>query len=179
MRWTLVAGGVIAVWAVVATRPDRPAGTPLLPDESLLPPLSERLPEEPLVVQPHGSPGCRGGTWNRAGAAGWQTGLGRILHEPLVKWDRMAEHIRPNLATSWEMRDDGRVWIIHLRKGVKWSDGVPLTSEDLVTVYEDITLNDELRAQGHGYVRDGEPVVIKTLARYTAEVSFASRSPPS
>ena len=175
--WTLAAGGLMAAWALVATRPDRPAGTPLLPDESLLPPLSERLPEEPLVVKPHGTPGRRGGTWNRAGASGWGTGLERILHEPLVKWDCMAEHIRPNLATSWEMREDGRVWIIHLRKGVKWSDGVPLTSDDLVTVYEDITLNDELRAQGHGYVRDGEPVVIKALDRYTVEVSFAKPQP--
>ncbi len=175
--WILVVSGLIAVWAVVATRPEREAAEPLVPDEASLPPLSERLPEEPLVVQPYESLGRRGGTWNRAGASGWATGLERILHEPLVKWDRMALNIRPNLAVSWDMREDGRVWIIRLRKGVKWSDGHPLTSDDLVTVYEDITLNEALRAQGHGYVRDGVPVVITALDRYTVEVSFARPHP--
>jgi peptide/nickel transport system substrate-binding protein len=172
-----VAVGVIALGTFLTTRDKAPAMAPLLPDESVLPPLKDRLPEEPLVVQPYESLGRRGGTWNRAGASGWQTGLERILHEPLVKWDRMAERIRPNLAASWEMREDGRVWIIRLRKGVKWSDGFPLTSDDLVTVYEDITLNEELRAQSHGYVRDGEPVVIKALDRYTVEVTFAKPHP--
>jgi len=36
----------------------------------------------------------------------------------------------PDLADSWEMLDDGRRYVFHIRDGVTWSDGVPLTAHD-------------------------------------------------
>jgi len=39
------------------------------------------------------------------------------------------EKFTPLLAESWEKSDDGTVWTFHLRKGVKFHDGEPLTSE--------------------------------------------------
>jgi len=38
---------------------------------------------------------------------------------------------KPSLATSWEVRDDGRQYVFHLRHGVKWHDGQPFTSADV------------------------------------------------
>jgi peptide/nickel transport system substrate-binding protein len=38
----------------------------------------------------------------------------------------------PGLAESWEGSDDGLTWTYKLREGLKWSDGKPLTSEDIV-----------------------------------------------
>ncbi|MYB36190.1 MAG: hypothetical protein F4Y26_02120, partial [Gammaproteobacteria bacterium] len=35
--------------------------------------------------------------------------------------------VLPNLAESWELSEDGRTTTIHLRPGIKWSDGHPLT----------------------------------------------------
>jgi len=40
--------------------------------------------------------------------------------------------LTPLLAESWEKLEDGRVWIFHLRKGVKWHDGIPFTAKDVV-----------------------------------------------
>jgi peptide/nickel transport system substrate-binding protein len=40
--------------------------------------------------------------------------------------------LRPLLAESWEMQEDGKVWIFHLREGVKWHDGEPFTADDVV-----------------------------------------------
>jgi peptide/nickel transport system substrate-binding protein len=37
----------------------------------------------------------------------------------------------PGLAESWEGSDDGKTWTYKLRPGAKWSDGKPLTSEDV------------------------------------------------
>jgi peptide/nickel transport system substrate-binding protein len=37
----------------------------------------------------------------------------------------------PGLAESWEGSDDGKTWTYHLRPDMKWSDGRPLTSEDV------------------------------------------------
>ena len=38
---------------------------------------------------------------------------------------------KPSLATSWEVSDDSRKFVFHLRHGVKWHDGKPFTSADV------------------------------------------------
>ncbi len=47
--------------------------------------------------------------------------------------DKAADDFKtePALAKSWEGSADGRTWTYHLRDGLKWSDGEPLTSEDI------------------------------------------------
>ena len=39
--------------------------------------------------------------------------------------------VEPGLAESWEGSADGKTWTYKLRDGLKWSDGQPLTSEDI------------------------------------------------
>jgi oligopeptide transport system substrate-binding protein len=39
-------------------------------------------------------------------------------------------NIKPDLATSWEISEEGRRWLFHLRDDVNWSDGVPITAGD-------------------------------------------------
>ena len=41
----------------------------------------------------------------------------------------------PWLAESYEISDDGLVWTFHLRKDVKWQDGVPFTADDVIYTY--------------------------------------------
>lgn len=38
--------------------------------------------------------------------------------------------VEPDLAESWDVSGDGRVWTFFLREGLQWSDGRPLTAED-------------------------------------------------
>ena len=40
--------------------------------------------------------------------------------------------LAPGNAESWESNDDMTVWTFHLRDGLKWSDGTPLTAKDYV-----------------------------------------------
>src|SRR6476646_8236679 len=40
--------------------------------------------------------------------------------------------LAPDWATSWEESKDGLTWTFHLKRGGKWSDGVPLTAADAV-----------------------------------------------
>lgn len=51
------------------------------------------------------------------------------LFDGLVVNDARGEPV-PGAAESWDMSADGRVYTFHLRQGLKWSDGTPLTAED-------------------------------------------------
>jgi len=52
----------------------------------------------------------------------------------------------PDLATSWSASKNGLTWTFHLQHGVKWQDGQPFTSADVVFTYENIVLNKSLGA---------------------------------
>ncbi len=41
----------------------------------------------------------------------------------------------PGLASKWETKNGGRIFVFHLRKGLKWSDGKPITADDVVFSY--------------------------------------------
>ncbi len=53
------------------------------------------------------------------------------LHETLTAYDA-ALQLQPALAGSWEVGADGRDVVFHLRSGLSFSDGTPLTAEDVV-----------------------------------------------
>lgn len=52
--------------------------------------------------------------------------------------------IEPALAESWESFDNNQRYVFTLREGLKWSDGVPLTADDVVFTYEEIVFNPEI-----------------------------------
>lgn len=54
-----------------------------------------------------------------------------LCYEPLISYDGNLR-LMPGLAESWDIEDEGRVWMIHLRQDVLWHDGTPFTSADVV-----------------------------------------------
>lgn len=110
-----------------------------------LPPVSARLPGNPLLV-PVDDIGRYGGVWRQA-MIGEVDGLliyRTIGYEPLVRWDPAWRRVIPNVAQAVEMSDDARVFTFRLRPGLKWSDGVPFTAEDVQFWFEDVLNNPEL-----------------------------------
>ena len=55
--------------------------------------------------------------------------VGALIYDGLVRKDEHFD-LQPALATSWE-RPDARMWVFHLRAGVRFHDGKPLTAEDV------------------------------------------------
>ncbi|HVO29488.1 MAG TPA: ABC transporter substrate-binding protein [bacterium] len=98
-----------------------------------LPPLENRLPADPLVVTPAEQPGLYGGTW-RMMVDRPTLEMYKIIggYASLIRWKPDDSGIAPGIATSWEFDSTGRELTLHLRHGVKWSDGVDFTSDDLV-----------------------------------------------
>ena len=112
--------------------------SPYLADKGL-PPVAERLPEDPVVVVPHKSVGKYGGTARITLDDGWQF----FNWEAALTLSPDMRTVLPNLAESWTVSDDGRVTSIRLRKGLRWSDGEPLTSDDFVFNFNHLWLDKE------------------------------------
>lgn len=66
------------------------------------------------------------------------------LFTGLTKTDIKTMRVVPDLAKSWEEKDSGRLYIFHLREGVRWSDGVELTADDVIFTYRDVYLNKDI-----------------------------------
>jgi peptide/nickel transport system substrate-binding protein len=62
--------------------------------------------------------------------AGAASGSGRV-NEGLITVG-LDDKVAPLLATSWDVSEDGKTFTFHLRQGVKWHDGQPFTSKDVV-----------------------------------------------
>jgi ABC-type transport system substrate-binding protein len=60
------------------------------------------------------------------------------IYDCLVLYDLGATTIRPGLAESWEISDDGLVYTFKLRQGVKFHDGAPFNADAVVTWYNSI-----------------------------------------
>jgi peptide/nickel transport system substrate-binding protein len=56
------------------------------------------------------------------------------IYNGLVKYDKDF-NIVPDLAESWEIKNDGKTIIFHLRKNVLWHDGKPFTARDVMFTY--------------------------------------------
>ena len=66
-------------------------------------------------------------------AAGTQAQTVRVqIMETLVRMNTDTAAIEPLLAESWEVADDNVTWTFHLRDGIQWSDGTPVTAGDVV-----------------------------------------------
>jgi len=112
-----------------------------------LPPVAERIGQDPLVIKPLHEIGRYGGTWRGGftGPADFWNGF-RCCSGPdhLMFWDYTGDKAMPNLARALEMQDGGRTWLLHLRRGMKWSDGKPFTADDFVFWFEDVYRNKDL-----------------------------------
>lgn len=116
-------------------------------DAGDLPPLEERLPNEPLVVETVEEAGQYGGELISAILGPSEAiQLFRIVgYETLVRWTPDWDpEVIPNIARAVEASDDAREFTFTLREGMRWSDGEPLTADDLVFTQNDIRNNTEL-----------------------------------
>lgn len=148
--------------------------------EGDLPPLEERLPEEPLVVVPYNEIGKYGGRISgasiapEAGNSEWLS----VRHVNLLRFADDLQTIVPNMAKSFEWNSDYTELTITLRKGHKWSDGQPFTSEDIAFWYNDIVLNQELYPSTPSFwVYGGEPMQVEAVDDVTVKFKFAAPAP--
>jgi len=140
-----------------------------------LPPVDERLPEEPLVEEVVDEIGQYGGTLRR-GFLGPSdhNNYTRVVYDALVRHAPDGSQVIPHIAKGWEANDDFTVWKVFLRKGMKWSDGEPFTADDIMFWYEYILLNEDLTPSVPVWMQnnDGSVVKVEKLDDYTVQWTF-------
>jgi ABC-type transport system substrate-binding protein len=134
-----------------------------------LPPVEQRLPEQPQVVKPTTMIGKYGGTLRGAGLGPEvNSDLQMIMNTGLFSFNHDLSEVTPVVALSYEMSPDDKSVTFKLRKGIKWSDGVPFTTDDMVFYAEDVIYNKELYPAPPGEWRvGGQPVKVTKIDDYT------------
>jgi len=141
-----------------------------------LPAVAERIGQDPLVIKPLHEIGKYGGTWRGGftGPADFWNGY-RCCSGPdhLLFWDYTGDKVTPNIARGYEMQDGGRTLVIHLRRGMKWSDGRPFTADDFVFWFEDIYRNKDLiPTPSAAMAINGKQGEIQKVDTYTVKFKF-------
>jgi peptide/nickel transport system substrate-binding protein len=100
----------------------------------------------------------------------------QILYDNLMDYGQLNYAGTPRLATSWTHSKNGLVWTYHIRHGVKWSDGVPLTADDVAyTIQRNIVPNSTELADNEAYV--GEITSAKATGKYTVVMKVKHYTP--
>ena len=88
-----------------------------------------------------------------------------LTYKGLISENYETGEIEPELAESWQFSDNGLALTYTLREDLKWSDGEPLTADDVVFTYNDIFLNDTIPTQIRDILRVGEDGTLPTITK--------------
>jgi peptide/nickel transport system substrate-binding protein len=172
--------------SVLIARPVMAAGAGRDPlqdavDKGELPPLSERLPKVPRVINVAalgGEPGQHGGSVRTVIGSQKDIRLGTLFgYSRLVGYDRDLNFV-PDILESFDVEEE-RIFTLRLREGHKWSDGTPLTSEDFRYTWEDVLNNEELSKGGlpRSLLVNGEGPEFEVLDPQTVRFTWKAPNP--
>jgi peptide/nickel transport system substrate-binding protein len=142
-----------------------------------LPSVDERLPKSPTVVEAL-TVGQYGGTWRRGyNGPGDRWGPTKLMEERVVKWVADEEGVAqlvPGYIESYEVNEDSTRFTFTLLEGLKWSDGHPVTTEDVEFWYNDVFMNKALvPVIDPPLAPGGEPMKLEIVDERTFTISFA------
>ncbi|MEM0982041.1 MAG: ABC transporter substrate-binding protein [Cyanobacteria bacterium P01_H01_bin.58] len=98
----------------------------------------------------------------------------------LTEVDGETGEMVPALAESWTVSEDGKTFVFTLRDGLQWSDGAPLTADDVMFTYQDVVFNEAIPVTSRDLFLIGEAGEMPEIAKlddrqiaFTLPESFA------
>ncbi len=155
-----------------------------------LPPVDQRLPTDVFTVGPgtylttaqlpDWQPGVYGGTLRAAHAvANWAPDIFVAMNEPLLMAPKIGvQGVVGNIVKDFKVENNNQDFTFTMRKGMKWSDGQPVTSADVDFTWNDIYGNDKISPTGlpsefrNGYDPAGDPGKLTIVDDYTFKIQF-------
>ncbi len=169
--WGLVAGLLSLAFAGCAAQP---GGEPPRTD-------SFPLPQEPLVVD---TAGRTGGTlnyplagepasFNAANVGDSRTQiLTSLLAGTILEFDRKKQQVIGGIMKEWSVAEDATSVTLKLRAGVRFSDGVPVTADDIVFTFDKIYQEGSLNLLRGNLLVKGEPLAAEKIDDRTVRINF-------
>ncbi len=157
---------------------DKVAAGELAPVAERLPKVT-KLPSEMLPEHLEYEIGKYGGTMRFITAVvNWDADVFVLNNEGLLSMASInSDVITPNIVESYEVNDEQTEFTFKLREGLKWSDGVPVTMEDVRFTIEKVIFNEEITPVVANYMRDGgvatgDPFTFEEIDDWTFKLSF-------
>ena len=168
---TLLSAAPGAAWAALRE-------TPFLADkvaDNKLPKVADRVPAEPAVVNSTGRPG---GQLRMLMASPKDTRMMVVYGYARLVGLTPSLTLAPDILKAIDVQN-GAVFTLHLRKGMKWSDGQPYTAEDFRYWFQDVASNRHLAPSGLpvGLLPNGEKPKFEVLDETTVRYSWSRPNP--
>jgi peptide/nickel transport system substrate-binding protein len=144
-------------------------------ETGVLPPIHERLPKVPFIREVD-SIGRYGGTlYDDSESQGGHFLLDGAMIVGPQETDNDGKIIRPHMCERVEHNDDFSVFTFYIREGLRWSDGVELTADDVIWWWEHEQNNKELYPEGprNTWKTGEEYAVFEKLSKWVFRISFA------
>jgi peptide/nickel transport system substrate-binding protein len=157
--------------------------TPMFADDvkaGKLPPVAKRLPEVPLAFKFGDGNEARKHGCSLSMLIGRSRDVRMLVvygYARLVGYD-LNYNIVPDILESIEAKGE-RVFTMKLRKGHRWSDGQPFTTEDFRYFWEDVANNKELSPTGppSDLLVNGEAPKVEIIDKQTVRYSWSKPNP--
>lgn len=86
-------------------------------------------------------------------------------YEGLTDTDGITGDVIPGLAESWDILEDGQTIVFTLREGLRWSDGEPLTADDVLFTFNDLIFNPDIPSSTRDVLRIGQDGLLPTVSK--------------
>jgi peptide/nickel transport system substrate-binding protein len=151
-----------------AEAPQKSAASYPLPDPPLVSDCEPGIPGGRFVVVSYGDPK----TFNPVTANEQSSDeIIRHLFAALLSFDWSSQQVTPGLAESWTNSADSRTWTFRLRKNLRWSDGEPLTADDVLFTCNDVIYNPDIdNVTRDALTVDGKKFLVTKLDDWTIQV---------
>src|SRR5581483_9839487 len=97
-----------------------------------------------------------------------------LMNADLVHINRRSLQTEPALARDWNVSRDGRTYTLHLRRGIRFSDGHPMDADDVLFTFA-VCLDERTGApQRDLLIVDGKPIAVRKIDAYTVRFDLAA-----
>jgi len=149
-----------------------------------LPKVADRMPKEPKLTNEMPADelnykiGEYGGTLRTVRIGDWDVELFASCNEPLLNSiGYIGKEVTPNIVKNYEVSADQKEFTFVMRDGMRWSDGQPLTTDDVAFAVKDVLMNKELTPIFPAWLnaagkQGSTPMALEVVDKTTFKIKF-------